>query len=193
VSLDWLKDYSSLQHAFNHASYAYSEEKLTIERFDRFLTETPSPFSRASLPGHITGSAMVVSPDFRSVLLTLHAKLGLWLQLGGHADDDPNPLQVAMREAEEESGVKDLSAVLQTPFDLDCHFIPAKKVDPSHFHFDIRYLVIADPSHPLEITPESKDLRWLSIEQARTLTQERSMIRQFDKVAWIAQNRNVLR
>src|SRR5258706_12466368 len=73
----------------------------------RFLTllDHPRCFHRDHLPGHITASAWIVNEDFSKVLLILHAKLGRWLQPGGHADGDENVLSVASREAEEETGL----------------------------------------------------------------------------------------
>jgi 8-oxo-dGTP pyrophosphatase MutT (NUDIX family) len=63
------------------------------------------PFTRERLEGHFTGSAWLVSGDGLRVLLTHHRKLGRWLQLGGHADGDRDLARVALREAEEESGL----------------------------------------------------------------------------------------
>jgi len=71
------------------------------------------------------------------------------------------------------------------PFDFDFHQIPARLNEPAHIHYDVRYLLLADPQEPLLISSESKDLRWFSLEEVRTVTQERSMHRQFNKLAWL--------
>src|SRR5882672_8038315 len=105
------------------------------------LLDHPRSFHRDHLPGHITGSAWIVNEDFTKVLLVLHAKLGRWLQPGGHADGDENVLGVALREAEEETGVKQYELLHPGIFDLDIHPIPARKDFQEHLHYDIRYLV----------------------------------------------------
>jgi 8-oxo-dGTP pyrophosphatase MutT (NUDIX family) len=76
-----------------------------------FVEAHPDCLLRSCAPGHLTGSAWIVSPDRRRTLLTLHRKLGKWLQLGGHADGDPDLLAVALREAREESGLARLAVV----------------------------------------------------------------------------------
>src|SRR5438309_2052483 len=58
---------------------------------------------RSCVPGHLTGSAWIVSPDRARTLLTHHHKLDKWLQLGGHADGQDDLAAVALREAREES------------------------------------------------------------------------------------------
>lgn len=196
--IDSLKIYRRhLGHsAFIHASYDQSEELGIIEKFEAFIHSTPNCFERSHLSGHITGSAMVVSPDFQEVLLTLHGKLNKWLQLGGHSDGNPLTHEVSLREVEEESGLVSISMFeplraaavandLPTrpiPFDFDYHLIPARKNEPEHIHYDVRYVVIADNTQPPVISEESKDLRWISLSEARRLTDERSMHRQFDKL-----------
>jgi len=95
-----------------HASGALSrEEASAVRETVELVTAHPDCLLRSCLPGHVTGSAWIVSPDRSQTLLTLHRKLGKWLQLGGHADGDPNLLAVAMREAVEESGLRSLRAV----------------------------------------------------------------------------------
>ena len=143
--------------------------------------------------GHCTGSAIVVSPDFKDIVLTLHRKLKKWLQLGGHADGQCFLDEVAMREAREESGLELLQMVqlerkhAKTPFlfDLDIHDIPANHSVPAHKHFDARYLIMSHDKE-LTISDESEDLRWFSIEAARKVTHEPSLHRILDKLEWMS-------
>ncbi len=179
-------------------------EDAVLRRFQTFVESTPDCFERTSPAGHVTGSALVVSRDLNRVLLTLHRKLNLWLQLGGHSDGSPRPSEVAWREAEEESGLAnleflDLTSLLgpaatpaagqpPLPFDFDHHDIPARPKEAGHVHYDVRYLLVADDRQALVITEESKDLRWFTLAEARAVTAEPSMLRQFDKLAWIRAN-----
>ena len=192
-----------------YPSRSVAEEERILQICRSFVVATPACFERTCQAGHVTGSALVVSRDLSAVLLTLHAKLGRWLQLGGHSDGHPVPAEVAWREVEEESGLTRGLAFLRyehllaeeaptptaaaaataplppLPFDFDWHHIPARKSEPAHIHYDVRYLITADEREPIQATSESTDLRWLSLEEARRLTDERSMHRQFDKLTWL--------
>jgi 8-oxo-dGTP pyrophosphatase MutT (NUDIX family) len=128
----------SLVRFFSDYQTSYTDEALFIPRFLELLKQT-NCFDRTHLPGHITGSAWIVDPSNTQALLVHHAKLNKWVQPGGHADGDENILQVALREAEEETGLKKLRVVNDTPFDVDIHLIPKRADFPEHFHFDIRY------------------------------------------------------
>lgn len=128
-----------------------------------FLASAPEVFERSHAPGHFTGSAWLVSGDEERVLLTHHRKLGRWLQLGGHADGERDLAQVALREAEEESGLRDL-LVEPVVFDLDRHLIPARGEEPAHWHYDVRYVVRAQGSEAFAISDESLDLAWFSVD-----------------------------
>lgn len=125
---------------------------------------TERPFHRETLQGHFTGSAWLVSSDGQRVLLMHHRKLGRWLQLGGHADGDPDLAAVALREAEEESGLTDLS-VLPGIFDIDRHRIPSRGDEPEHWHYDVRYVVVANGSEAFVVNEESLALAWRSIRE----------------------------
>jgi hypothetical protein len=92
-----------------------------------FIAAQPECLWRSCVPGHLTGSAWVVSPDRRRVLLTHHRKLDKWLQLGGHADGDPDLAAVAQREAHEESGLMGIRLLSPEVFDVDRHWIPERK------------------------------------------------------------------
>lgn len=147
----------------------------------RFVEAEETCLWRTCLPGHLTGSAWIVSPDRSRVLLTHHRKLGKWLQLGGHADGDPDLLAVALREAREESGLTRLRALSTEPFDVDRHWIPERKTEPAHWHFDLRFLIEADPAEPLVVTHESKELAWVELVRVATLNPEESMRRMVRK------------
>jgi 8-oxo-dGTP pyrophosphatase MutT (NUDIX family) len=144
-------------------------ELARIDQVRRFVREHRDCFERTCLAAHVTGSAFVLSPDHRSVLLTHHAKLGRWLQLGGHADGEADPFAVALREAREESGLRDFALLVEEraplPLDVDVHEIPARPDEPPHLHLDIRYLLVAAPGQSPVRSEESRDLRW--IERAR--------------------------
>jgi 8-oxo-dGTP pyrophosphatase MutT (NUDIX family) len=147
----------------------------------RFTEAHADCLLRSCVPGHLTGSAWVVSPDRTQTLLTHHQKLDKWLQLGGHADGDGDLLAVALREAREESGLTRVRAVSMEIFDCDRHLIPARKSDPAHYHLDLRFLIEADPTEPLVISTESKALAWVDLARVTTLNPEESMARMVRK------------
>jgi 8-oxo-dGTP pyrophosphatase MutT (NUDIX family) len=122
-----------------------------------------------------------VNADGSEVLLTHHAKLDRWLQLGGHADGDGNVLAVAVKEAEEESGLLDFVQVGKGIFDIDIHPIPARKGEPEHLHYDVRFVLRPGGSLEFTVSDESHDLRWVSPEDVKGLTTETSMMRMVDK------------
>jgi 8-oxo-dGTP pyrophosphatase MutT (NUDIX family) len=159
------------------------------------LLKMPHCFDRSGRPGHFTGSALVLSSDLSHVLLTLHGKLNLWLQLGGHADGQNRLEDVALREAQEESGLIDVGFLPYEkimgdvpgpiPFDLDIHWIPPNPKDDGHYHYDVRYILVAGPRLECVRSEESRDLRWFTRGEAATVTREPSMHRQFEKWDWL--------
>lgn len=157
-------------------------ETAMVERTKRFVHEHTDCFERSLAIGHITGSAFIINHDKTHVLLTHHKKLNRWLQLGGHADGDSNILRVSLREAREESGLKDVRSLSDAIYDVDVHLIPAHKNDAEHYHYDIRYLCSADSCVPLIISDESHDLVWVPIQAMLNYTEEQSMLRMVYKL-----------
>ena len=138
------------------------EAEPTVRLFRKFAGAHSDCLERSCAPGHLTGSAWLVDRTGRRVLLTHHRKLNKWLQLGGHADGDGDLARVALREAEEESGLNDL-VVEPAIFDLDRHMIPARGNEPAHWHYDVRFVVRAGGSEAFVVTDESHDLAWRDI------------------------------
>lgn len=166
----------------DHAARALDahEAEMTAETI-RFVAAHEDCLLRSCVPGHLTGSAWIVSPDRTKTLLTHHHKLDKWLQLGGHADGEADLLAVARREAHEESGLQNIRVVAGEVFDLDRHWIPARKTDPGHYHYDLRFMFEADPAEPLVISNESKDLAWVDVSRVTALNPEESMARMVRK------------
>lgn len=138
-------------------------ETETARSFLALLEDPQDPFLRERLEGHFTGAAWLVSADGARILMTHHRKLERWLQLGGHADGDRDMAQVALKEAEEESGLPGLSVEAGSIFDLDRHWIPERKDVPGHWHYDVRYVVRAGKDERYSVSDESHDLAWRPI------------------------------
>lgn len=136
-----------------------------------FVQNTPDCFCREHQAGHITGSAWLLNPAGDKALLTLHRKLRIWVQPGGHADGDPDVLRVACREAREESGICELSILNAEIFDVDIHTIPPHPATgtPEHLHYDVRYLLQAQHEH-YTVSDESDALGWFTREEIANLT-----------------------
>jgi coenzyme F420-0:L-glutamate ligase len=124
-----------------------------------FLAARPDAMWRTCVPGHLTASAVVLDPSRRSVLLTLHPRVGLWLQVGGHCEPgDQTLLDAAAREAREETAIGSLSFDPH-PLALDVHPITCSLGVPTR-HFDVQFLAVAPAGAEPVISAESLDLRW---------------------------------
>lgn len=147
------------------------ERRCAAQQLLQFVLSTPDCFERSHETGHITGSAWLLNPSGNKALLTLHRKLKLWVQPGGHADGDPDVLRVALREACEESGIEGIRPLSSDIYDVDIHLIPARPLtgEPAHLHYDVRYLLQAPHEHYV-ISDESDALVWCSNEELQCLT-----------------------
>ena len=129
------------------------------QAFLGFLAARPDAMWRSCAPGHLTASALVVDPARRLVLLTLHPRAQLWVQLGGHCEPgDHTVLDAAAREAREESGIGALSFD-PVPLGLDVHPITCSLGVPTR-HFDVRFVAVAPEGAEPVRSDESLDLRW---------------------------------
>ena len=142
-----------------------------------FVETEPRCAERSLAIGHLTGSAWIVDATRTRTLLTHHRKLDKWLQLGGHADGDLDLAAVAMREAVEESGLCNLRLVSTAVFDVDRHLIPARKNESEHWHYDLRFMIEADPAEAFVVSDESHDLAWVELARMADFNREESMLR----------------
>ena len=152
-------------------------EEADLARVEAIVEGTP--WDR-STPLHVTGSALIVHPPTRRVLLRWHDRQQAWLQVGGHGDPgEVDPFTIALREAEEETGLGDLVAFPDRARRIPVHLVivpvPAAKGEPAHEHADIRYVLATD--HPEAATPESPSapMQWLTLDEAFALSAEENL------------------
>lgn len=171
----------SLKELIKNYTHKNPKENSAFEMLS-FL-KTDGCFLKDNYDGHFTGSAWIVSPDKEEILMTHHKKLEMWLQLGGHADGENDLLKVALREAKEESGIQYFKILSNEIFDLDIHDIPKHMNEPSHKHYDIRFLLEADHiSSKITISDESYDVAWIPIDEVIGLNPENSIQRMVEKI-----------
>ena len=169
-----------LQLLENYQPFNQEETHFKQEMIE-FVNQNPDCFERSLLTGHITGSAWIVDKSRQYTLLTHHRKLDKWFQTGGHCDGDSDVLNVAMKEAMEETGLTDIQAISSNIFDIDIHEIPERKGVPTHLHYDVRFLLEADMNEPLIISSESSDLAWIELSKVSQLNDSQSIMRMICK------------
>ncbi len=158
-------------------------ERSYTDRMLALLDVPGDPFSRNHFePGHFTASSFVLNPARDSVLLIFHGKLHRWLQPGGHVDpEDVDVMAAARREVAEEVDVHTLSVVGTGLFDVDIHDIPARKSDPTHAHFDVRFLFVA-PNLDYRAGSDAGAAKWVRLDQVSGIESDASVMRAIRKI-----------
>lgn len=168
----------------HHHRTDFAEEKLFVAETIDFVERHKYFWRRSNLPGHLTGSAWILSADRTLMLLLHHAKLDRWLQPGGHADETDNSLaDTARREAMEECGLTDLHLLSPDIFDLDIHKIPARGNESAHLHYDLRFLFSTRKGAGIERNLlETKAIAWVKLDKLCKSDTPQSLRRMVQKV-----------
>ncbi|MFI1969286.1 NUDIX hydrolase [Streptomyces cinnamoneus] len=133
------------------------------------LAAHPDAMWKPCEAGHLTASALVIDPARGRVLLTLHRKLRMWLQMGGHCEaGDATVEEAALREATEESGIASLTLLPGGPVRLDRHPIPS----PCNWHLDVQYAALVPAGAVEAISDESLELRWFAYDEVASVADE---------------------
>ncbi|WP_326577686.1 NUDIX hydrolase [Streptomyces sp. NBC_00481] len=146
---------------------SYEDQAELRQAYLDHLAAHPDGMWKACGAGHITASGLVIDPEHGRVLLTLHKKLRMWLQMGGHCEPEDTTLAgSALREATEESGITGLSLLPGGPVRLDRHHTPCA------WHLDVQYAALAPADAVEAISEESLDLRWFAYDEVPTVADE---------------------
>jgi 8-oxo-dGTP pyrophosphatase MutT (NUDIX family) len=178
-----------LTFLLNRYHPAHAEEIAFKSEMLQFIARHEDCFERSLQIGHITASSWLLSKECTKALLMHHTKLDRWVQLGGHCDGNPDVLQVAIKEAQEESGIAQIRPVFNEIFDIDIHLIPAKGQISAHHHFDVRFLLEVASGESVIRNGESKELRWIGKNESELPTDSPSVVRMFTK--WLNAHNNL--
>lgn len=153
-----------------------ADKKMMLEYIDTFS----DVLTRENRFGHFTSSSLIVNPDRTKTLLIYHNIYQSWAWTGGHADGDDDFLAVALKEANEETGLKKLRPLTSEIVQIDMlpvasHIKHGKPVS-SHQHLSVAYILEADENEPLTIKPdENQGVKWFPIEEMVKVTSEEFM------------------
>lgn len=159
------------------------DRRLMLHDMDLF----PDLLTRGNELAHFTASCWIVSRDRRQVLMAYHNIYQSWAWLGGHADGEADLLAVALREANEESGVTGSRPVTKEPISLEIltvnpHYKRGKFVS-AHLHLNLTYLLEADETQPVRVKPdENSAVRWLPVEDICAAVSEPDMLPVYQKL-----------
>ena len=153
------------------------QEKADKEMMLEYINTFKDVFTRENKMCHFTASSWIVNKERTKVLMIYHNIYQSWAWTGGHSDGDNNLLHVALKEAQEETGLQNLKVLKQDIYSLeivtvDCHIKRGKFV-PSHLHLDCCYLLEADENEPLKIKEdENSGVKWIDINKVTETTSE---------------------
>ena len=177
--MSWIDDIKNYI-PYNNQEEADKEAFLySINNFNNLLT-------RENPIAHVSSSGYIVNKDKTKVLMIYHNIYKSWSWTGGHADGDDDLLYVAIKEAKEETGIKNIKALDEKIFSLDVLPVPAhekrgKKI-ASHLHLSVAYLLEGDEDDELSIKEdENSGVKWIPINEISSYSSENDMIKLYEK------------
>ena len=157
-----------------------AEASLYLPRMRALLARDPlGALSGRALEAHFTASAFLLRADGAPLAL-YHKKLQRWLQPGGHIEwSDRSPLDAALREAREETGLLDLKPLSPHPIDLDIHRIPERGAHAAHDHYDLRFGFLVGELTQRAEAYEPHRLEWLEGQALSSWLEDPSLSRAY--------------
>ncbi|HHZ11474.1 MAG TPA: NUDIX hydrolase [Acholeplasmataceae bacterium] len=157
------------------------QEAKDKELILKLCGENPDILHRSSGAAHLTASNWIVNKNRTKVLMVYHRIYDSWAWTGGHADGEEDLLAVALREAKEETGCRNVRPILEDIYSLECLTVDGHQKNgvyvPSHLHLNVTYLLEADEEE--ELVPkddENLGVKWFTLEESVSVPSERWMV-----------------
>lgn len=157
------------------ASYVpFNEQEAHDREVALRCLKQPDIYLRTNELVHVTSSAWIVNHDRTKVLMAYHNIMQTWAWLGGHADGETDLLKVALKEAREESGVKNIRPVSEKLYSVEMltvnGHVKRDKYVNSHIHLNATYLLEADENDKLFVKEdENSGVRWIPIGEVQSV------------------------
>lgn len=150
-----------------------NDKKLMI----KYISDFDNILTRQNEYGHFTSSAFVINKERTKILMIYHKIYNSWAWTGGHSDGDSNLLNVAIKEAKEETGIKNVVPILPDIYSLEIITVDGHekrgKYISSHVHLNITYLLEADENEEIHIKEdENSGVKWFSVDEILKATSE---------------------
>ncbi|KGR79417.1 NUDIX hydrolase [Ureibacillus manganicus] len=170
----------NLKEQIQHYNPYNAQEKKDQEIILRYMDTFDNLLTRENEFAHFTASAWLVNKDHTKVLMAYHNIYDSWSWVGGHADGDDDLLQVAIKEAKEETGLVNVEPITDAIYSIEILGVPAHEKRgqhvATHVHLNVTYLLTADENDLTHIKPdENSDIRWMELEEAVEASTEREM------------------
>lgn len=178
---------NGLKEQIEHFEPFNEQERADKEMMLEYINTFTDVLTRGNKMCHFTASNWIVNKERTKVLMIYHNIYQSWAWTGGHADGDGNLLHVALKEAQEETGLNHLKVLKQEIYSLeiltvDSHIKRGNFV-PSHLHLDCCYLLEADENEQLKVKEdENSGVKWIDINKVIEITNEPKMVPIYQKL-----------
>lgn len=158
-----------------------AQEECDKKQMLQFMEQNSNYLVRDNQIAHFTASIWTVNKERTKTLMVYHNIYDSWSWIGGHADGEEDLCAVAMRELQEETGVKHAKLVSDEILSLETltvngHVRRGRYV-PSHLHLNVTFLAEADEREALIVNvDENQAVKWWTFKEALQVSNEPWMI-----------------
>lgn len=136
---------------------------------------------------HFTASNWIVNKERTKILMAYHNIYNSWAWTGGHADGEEDLLFVAKKEAEEETGLKELKLLSDGIYAIEILTVNSHKKRgqfiSSHLHLDCCFLWEADEHDLVRMkADENSGVEWIAIDKVLEVVTEEHMKPIYEKL-----------
>jgi len=158
-----------------------NKEEKDLELMKQFINNHDDIYSRNNLIGHVTSSVIILDEDKKHILLGYHNIYKSWGWFGGHNDGDDDCLNVALKEAKEETGLKKFKVIEEAPLGIDVVYVQNHikhgSYVPDHLHLNVTYGLLADSKKDLKFNEnEHSGIKWFKLDEYLNSVEEDRMI-----------------